>query len=207
MVDFKLHPVTSYRSATPLTEPGRWDAIAAAIASLTGGAEMTRQDQDRTAYDFEFEALSGGTLALRLFEGRPMIVVNTASKCGFTPQYKDLQALWHYHEATGLVVLGVPCNDFGSQEPGTSAEIENFCAANYGVDFPMTAKVHVRGAKAHPFFKWLAAQGGFLSKPRWNFYKYLIGADGRLRNWFPSWTAPGSTRFARAVEKLIAEQG
>lgn len=145
-----------------------------------------------TAYDFSFEALNGGALPLAKFKGRPLLIVNTASRCGFTPQYAGLRELWRRHRDAGLVVLGVPSNDFGAQEPGSSDEIATFCEVNYGIDFPMTAKVSVRGPRAHPFFRWLAVQGGFLSLPRWNFYKYLIGRDGRLVDWFASMTKPNS---------------
>lgn len=154
--------------------------------------------------DFTIGALTGGPLPLSQFAGRPMVIVNTASKCGFTPQYAALESLWKAHQAQGLVVLGVPSNDFGRQEPGTSAEIGAFCAKTYGVDFPLTEKVQVRGEGAHPLFKWLAAQGGAWSRPRWNFYKYLIGRDGELKDWFASFTVPNSSRFQRAVAKLLA---
>jgi glutathione peroxidase len=158
-----------------------------------------------SAYEFSFEALKGGALPLAGFQGRPLLIVNTASRCGFTPQYAGLRGLWQRHRDAGLVVLGVPSNDFGAQEPGSSGEIAAFCEANYGIDFPMTAKVSVRGAFAHPFFRWLAAEGGFLSRPRWNFYKYLIGRDGRLITWFASITAPDSPRLARAIAAAIAD--
>ncbi|HVJ51969.1 MAG TPA: glutathione peroxidase [Aliidongia sp.] len=159
----------------------------------------------KSAFDFEFEALKGGSLPLGDFAGRPMVVVNTASKCGFTPQYEGLEALWQRHRDQGLIVLGVPSNDFGGQEPGSSDEIASFCQINYGVDFPLTGKVHVRGAEAHPLFRWLASKGGFLSKPRWNFYKYLIGRDGQLQTWFSSLTPPGSAKFGNAVERLMRD--
>lgn len=100
-------------------------------------------------------------------------------------------------------MLGVPSNDFAGQEPGSAEEITTFCELNYSVDFPMTAKVHVRGPEAHPLFRWLAAEGGFWAKPRWNFYKYLIDRDGRLKTWFGSITTPQSNKLGRAVDKLI----
>ena len=157
-----------------------------------------------TAYDFSFESLHGGALPLAKFKGRPLLIVNTASRCGFTPQYAKLRELWRRHSDAGLVVLGVPSNDFGAQEPGSSDEIASFCEVNYGIDFPMAAKVSVRGAKAHPLFRWLAAEGGFLSLPRWNFYKYLIGRDGHLATWFASMTTPDSPRLAQAIATVIA---
>jgi glutathione peroxidase len=159
----------------------------------------------KTIADFELEALRGGKLALKDYAGKPMVIVNTASKCGFTPQYRGLEELWRKHRDAGLMVVGVPSNDFAGQEPGSSEEIATFCTANYSVDFPLAAKVHVRGPEAHPLFRWLADQGGFFARPRWNFYKYLIGRDGRLRDWFSSLTPPGSRRFGKAVEALMAE--
>jgi glutathione peroxidase len=169
---------------------------------------MTHQEPPMTdtpdsAYAFAFQSLEGKPMPLSAFAGKPMVIVNTASKCGFTPQYKGLEALWQAKRDKGLVVLGVPSNDFGAQEPGSASEIKSFCELRFGVDFPLTEKVHVTGAEAHPLFKWIAAKGGFLAKPHWNFYKYLIGPDGTLVDWFSSVTAPGSTRFTKAVEKLL----
>ncbi len=155
------------------------------------------------AYDFSFETLQGKPYPLKDLEGRPLVVVNTASKCGFTPQYKGLEALWRDFKGSGLVVIGVPSNDFGAQEPGDAAEIASFCELNYGVDFPMMAKVHVKGADAHPFFKWAAKEGGFLAAPKWNFFKYLVGKDGALADWFSSITGPDSGKFKAAVGKIL----
>ena len=159
----------------------------------------------KTAYDFTLHAITGADLPLSAFAGRPLVIVNTASECGFTPQYEGLQDLWREYKNTGLVMLGVPSNDFGGQEPGDSAAISAFCTTKFHVDFPLAAKVHVRGPDADPLFRWLAAQGGFFARPRWNFYKYLIGRDGRLKDWFASGTAPGRSKFRRAVARLLEE--
>jgi glutathione peroxidase len=156
-----------------------------------------------SAYDFSFETLQGKPYPLSALAGRPLLVVNTASKCGFTPQYKGLEAVWKEFSPAGLVVIGVPCNDFGAQEPGSEEEIGRFCEINYGVDFPMMSKVHVKGPKAHPFFTWAAGQGGFLSKPRWNFYKYLVNKNGGLEDWFSSKTSPDSKKFKAALRKML----
>jgi len=158
---------------------------------------------DDSAYAFTFKSLEGKPMPLAQYAGKPMVIVNTASKCGFTPQYKGLEALWQANRDKGLVVLGVPSNDFGGQEPGTHDEIKSFCELRFGVDFPLTEKVAVTGADAHPLFKWIAEKGGFLGRPHWNFYKYLIGPDGRFVDWYSSITAPGSGRFTKAVEKLM----
>ena len=158
---------------------------------------------DDSAYAFTFKSLEGKPMPLAQYAGKPMVIVNTASKCGFTPQYKGLEALWQANRDKGLVVLGVPSNDFGGQEPGTHDEIKSFCELRFGVDFPLTEKVAVTGPDAHPLFKWIAEKGGFLGRPHWNFYKYLIGPDGRFVDWYSSITAPGSGRFTKAVEKLL----
>ncbi len=155
------------------------------------------------AHDFAFTAIDGSRLPLSTFKGKAVLIVNTASECGYTPQYKDLEALWQRYRDRGLVVLGVPCNDFGAQEPGSEGEIKSFCELNYGVDFPLTAKVHVTGADAHPFYKWAAETAGEDASPRWNFHKYLVGPDGALAAWFPTRTSPTATDVTAAVEEVL----
>jgi glutathione peroxidase len=158
-----------------------------------------------TVFDFRLTTLTGKPYPLADLAGRPLLIVNTASKCGFTPQYAGLQALWTKmgRQEDGLVVIGVPSNDFGNQEPDEAVAIGEFCDRTYGVTFPLMEKVHVKGAEAHPLFKWLGEQGGFLSRPRWNFYKYLTGRDGTLATWFPSTTAPDSAKLLQAVEAVL----
>jgi glutathione peroxidase len=157
----------------------------------------------QTAYDFTLNTLVGETLDLQQFAGKPLLVVNTASKCGFTPQYEGLQAVWSAYRDRGLVVIGVPSNDFGRQEPGSEAEIGAFCSRNYGVSFPMAEKVHVRGREAHPLFRWFAQEGGMLSKPRWNFFKYIVARDGSLASWFSSVTKPESNRLQAVLDRVV----
>jgi glutathione peroxidase len=157
----------------------------------------------KTAYDFDLVTLDGKPMPLRQFAGHPLVIVNTASACGFTPQYAGLQALWREFKDSGLIVLGVPSNDFGGQEPGDAAQIAAFCATTFGADFPMAAKRPVRGSAADPLFRWLAAEGGFFARPRWNFYKYLIGRDGHLKDWFASATKPDAAKFKRAVRRIL----
>lgn len=161
---------------------------------------------NETVYDFELKTLMGSKpLPLEQFRGRPLVIVNTASQCGFTYQYQGLEDVWRQNRDKGLVVIGVPSNDFGRQEPGKASEISQFCELNFGVDFPLAEKSVVSGTKAIPLFKHLAREGGFLSRPRWNFYKYLIGRDGRLSTWFSSITKPDSGSFRRAVSRIVAE--
>jgi glutathione peroxidase len=171
--------------------------LAAATPTLASGAA-------KSAHDFAFTAIGGGALPLSTYAGKTVLVVNTASQCGFTHQYGALQALWSRYRDRGLVVLGVPSNDFGGQEPGSEAEIKTFCEVNFDVDFPLTAKVHVRGADAHPFYTWAAAELGGAAAPKWNFHKYLIGPDGRLAGWFPTATEPTAEEVTRAIEDLLA---
>lgn len=156
-----------------------------------------------SAHDFEFTLIDGEALPMRAFAGKAVLVVNTASRCGFTGQYADLQALWQRFRGRGLVVLGVPSNDFGGQEPGSEAEIKEFCEVNFDVDFPLTTKVHVKGAEAHPFYRWAVRTLGAPAKPRWNFHKYLVSPDGRLVDWFSTVTSPTSERVVRAVEAQL----
>lgn len=156
-----------------------------------------------TAYDFELTTLSGKPMPLAAWRGRPLVIVNTASACALTPQYAGLEALWREYKDRGLVVIGVPCNDFGEQEQGDADSIAAFCQHNYGIDFPMAAKHHVRGRDADPLFRWLAQEGGLLARPLWNFHKYLIARDGGLAGWFSSLTPASAGRFRRKVRRLL----
>ena len=140
---------------------------------------------------------------LKKFEGKVVLVVNTASECGLTPQYRGLQALWDSYRERGLVVLGVPSNDFGGQEPGSEKDIQTFCETNYGVTFPLTAKEHVAGNAAHPLYKWVLQQAGEAAAPKWNFHKYLIGRDGEFIDWFSTQTKPTGPKITAAVRKAL----
>lgn len=157
-----------------------------------------------SAYDFSFKQLTGGKpLALAQFKGKVLLVVNTASKCGFTPQYKGLEALYEKYRARGFEIVGVPSNDFGSQEPGSSEKIADFCQLNYGVTFPMAAKEQVKGDGAHPFYQWARAQFGAAGTPHWNFHKYLVDRNGKLVDFFIFYTEPESPRVVNAIEALL----
>jgi glutathione peroxidase len=157
------------------------------------------------AHQYTFAALGGGTeLPLSGWAGKPVLIVNTASYCGYTPQYRDLEALWQSYRDKGLVVLGVPSNDFGAQEPGSAAEIKTFCETNYSVDFPLADKVKVLGANAHPFYRWVAQELGEGAAPRWNFHKYLIGPDGTLAGTWPSSVRPTDAAITGEIDRLLA---
>ena len=158
-----------------------------------------------SAHAFRFDAIDGASLPLADFAGKAVLVVNTASACGYTPQYAGLEALWRRYRDRGLVVLGVPSNDFGAQEPGSEAEIRELCTTSYGVDFPMTAKAGVVGAAAHPFYRWIVEQCGEAAAPRWNFHKYLIGPDGALAALWPSDVEPLAPEVTETIEELLKQ--
>ena len=174
------------------------------IGFLIMGLSAARADNAQiTAFDFSFPAIDGGTIELKDYQGRTLLIVNTASQCGFTPQYGGLQALHEAYGDKGLVVIGVPSNDFGKQETGTAEEIAEFCEVNFGISFAMADKVKVKGDEAHPFYQWAKSQTGFAGRPRWNFHKYLIGADGSVIDWFSSMTAPDSDKLKQAIEGAL----
>jgi glutathione peroxidase len=158
-----------------------------------------------TAYAFSFAGLTGDSIRLSDFAGKPIIVVNTASLCGYTPQYAGLEQLYMRFHERGLVMVGVPSNDFGGQEPGGVAEITETANKEYGVTFPLAAKAEVVGPNAHPFYKWAAGERP-LETPKWNFHKYLIGRDGHIAAVFPTQVEPMEARVVDAVAKQIASE-
>ena len=171
-----------------------WTRTAHAQAAMTG----------ITAYAFSFPALAGGDIRLADYAGHPMLVVNTASLCGFTPQYAGLQQLWSEFHDRGLMIVGVPSNDFGGQEPGGATEIAETAQHQYGVTFPMAAKAVVKGPDAHPFYRW-AATARPKDVPRWNFHKYLIGHDGYIAAAFPETVEPTDTRVKTAISRALMD--
>ena len=157
-----------------------------------------------TASAFSFAGIDGGDIRLAAYAGKPILVVNTASQCGFTPQYAGLQALWTRYRDRGLMIVAVPSNDFGGQEPGGANEIQETANHVYGITFPLTEKAVVKGASPHPFYKWAASERP-LDVPRWNFHKYLIGRDGHIAAAFPSAVEPTDPKLIAAIEKQLAE--
>ncbi|MGY4801799.1 glutathione peroxidase [Teichococcus aerofrigidensis] len=151
-------------------------------------------------HDFRFPAIEGGEIDLGAQRGRPLLVINTASFCGFASQFAGLQRIHERYGPRGLFLLAVPSNDF-NQENADSTAIKAFCEATWGVDFPMAAPCHVKGPEAHPFFAWAAARS---TAPRWNFFKYLVAKDGRLLQAFPSATGPDAPSFRQAIEAALA---
>lgn len=155
------------------------------------------------AHAYEFNAIDGAPLSLSQFAGKVVLVVNTASKCGLTPQYDGLEALYSDYRDQGLVVLGVPCNQFMGQEPGTEAEIKDFCETRFKIDFPLTAKTDVKGDTAHPFYKWAREQLGEPAEPVWNFHKILVGKDGAALQAFGPRTEPQADEVVAAIKAAL----
>ena len=181
-------------------------ALSVIPALLAAGEVRAGQDQTGRATDFTFEAIDGTPLPMSSLAGKVVLVVNTASFCGFTKQYDGLQKLYETYKDRGLVVLGVPSNDFGDQEPGTNAEIATFCQGAFNVTFPLTQKYVVKGSAAHPFYKWAASVMGDAA-PKWNFHKLLIGRDGKLIASFATTMEPGSAKVKQAVEAALGGAG
>ena len=156
-----------------------------------------------SAHEFAFNTIDGEPLPLTSFRDKVVLVVNTASKCGLTPQYDGLEKLYSEYKDRGLVVLGVPCNQFAGQEPGSEAEIKDFCETRFAIDFPLTAKVDVKGEGAHPFYKWAKDQLGEPAEPVWNFHKILIGKSGEALQAFGPRTDPQDAEITGAIEKAL----
>lgn len=183
------------------------DAVAAAVAEqrtrFEAAAPVAEADP-ATAYQFEFSGLSTPSVPMTAFEGEVVLVVNTASQCGFTPQYEGLQQIYGEYHDQGFDVLGVPSNNFGGQEPGDAEDIRDFCSLNFGVTFPMAGKTEVIGEDAHPFYRWAQAQIGDAAVPQWNFHKLLLGRDGRVLAAFPSDVTPTSDEIRAAIAAALA---
>jgi glutathione peroxidase len=179
-------------------------ALAAFSAPLSTRALAQAPVSRITAYAFSFPGLSSGDIRLAEYTGRAFLVVNTASLCGYTPQYAGLQAIWSEFQGRGFGMIGVPSNDFGGQEPGGAAEIAETAQHQYAVTFPIAAKAVVTGSGAHPFYKW-AAEARPKDVPRWNFHKYLVGRDGYIADVFPESVEPVDTRVKTAVARALAD--
>ena len=183
-----------------------WSTIVSLVAMWTAAPSVAPlKPVDGLAYDFEFTGIDGKPMSLSDFRGKVLLIVNTASFCGYTKQYAGLQDLWSRYEKAGLVVIGVPSNDFGEQEPKSEGEIKTFCQGAFGVTFPLTSKQHVVGPDAHPFYKWAAEAMGPAGVPNWNFHKYLVGRDGRLLRSFSTKLSPESPEITGPIEKALAE--
>ena len=154
------------------------------------------------AYDYRFDGIDGNQIELSDFRNKVIVVVNVASRCGYTPQYEDLQTLYNNYKDRNLIIIGVPTNNF-KQEPGTNDQIKDFCETNFGITFPMTEKINVIGDNSHPFYKWAKEDFGIGAIPKRNFHKIVIGKNGKVVDTFASFTKPTSKKFIKLIEKLI----
>ena len=160
-------------------------------------------NDEKLAYEFNFKDLDGSLLKLSEYKGKVIVAINVASQCGFTSQYEDMQQIWEKYQSKGIIILGIPSNDFGQQEPGSNEDIKNFCEAKFGISFPMTEKVSVKGSDAHPFYIWARENHGKSAIPKWNFHKIIIDKNGKIAETFSSITKPSSKKFIKILEKLI----
>ena len=163
----------------------------------------TMSDNSKTLFDFKINSINGGELDLSSFKGKTILLVNVASKCGFTNQYDDLQNLYDNFKDKGLIVIGIPTNQFGGQEPGSEKEIKNFCETNFNITFPMTSKYEVKGDNAHPIYIWAKETFGKSTVPKWNFHKILINKDGKIEDTFASFTGPLSNKVVKKIEQIL----
>ena len=169
---------------------------------MFGLIETASANYSKLVYDFEFNSIDGSKIKLNDFKNKVLVIVNVASRCGYTPQYEDLQELWSNYKNKNLVVIGVPTNNF-RQEPGTNKEIKDFCETNFGINFPLTEKTNVIGKEAHPFYKWAKKNHGLSAIPKWNFHKIVIGKNGKVVDTFASFTKPSSNKFLTLINKEI----
>ena len=169
---------------------------------MFGILEKASANYSKLVYDFEFNSIDGNKIELSDFKNKVLVVVNVASRCGYTPQYEGLQMLWSNYKNKNLVVIGVPTNNF-KQEPGNNKEIKDFCETNFGINFPMAEKTNVIGKDAHPFYKWAKKNHGIGAIPKWNFHKIVIGKNGKVVDTFASFTKPTSDKFLNLIEKEI----
>ena len=157
---------------------------------------------EKIFYDFQIKSISGDTINLNDYKNKVVLLVNTASYCGFTKQYADLQVLWDRYKSNGLIVLGVPSNSF-NQEKKNDKEVKNFCEVDFSINFPLTSITNVKGDKAHEIFKWAKENHGKSAVPKWNFHKILINRDGKIEETFSSFTKPTSQKIIKKIEKLL----
>ena len=158
---------------------------------------------DKIFFDFDIKDINEETFALEKFKNKTVLLVNVASNCGFTKQYTELQELYDKYSEKGLVVLGVPSNQFGGQEPGSNNEIKDFCETNFNITFPMTTKIDVKGENAHPIYLWAKENYGKAAVPKWNFHKILINKQGKIEDTYSSFTKPMSKKLTSKIEEIL----
>ena len=163
----------------------------------------TMSENSKNLFDFSIDSINGDKINLSKFEGKTILLVNVASKCGFTNQYTDLQNLYDLYKDRGFVIVGIPSNQFGGQEPATEDEIKNFCETNFNINFPMTAKYDVKGKNAHPIYIWAEKSFGRSAVPKWNFHKILVNKEGKIEDTFASFTNPMSKKLIKKIEENL----
>ena len=163
----------------------------------------TMSENSKNLFDFSIDSINGDKINLSKFEGKTILLVNVASKCGFTNQYTDLQNLYDLYKDRGFVIVGIPSNQFGGQEPATEDEIKNFCETNFNINFPMTAKYDVKGKNAHPIYIWAEKSFGRSAVPKWNFHKILVNKEGKIEDTFASFTNPMSKKLIKKIEEIL----
>jgi glutathione peroxidase len=163
----------------------------------------TMSDNTKTFFDFKINSINGEELDLSSLKGKTILLVNVASKCGFTDQYGDLQKIYEDFKDKGLIVIGIPTNQFGGQEPGSEKEIKNFCETNFNITFPMTSKYEVKGDNAHPIYIWAKDTFGKSTIPKWNFHKILINKNGEIVDTFASFTGPMSNKVIKKIIEIL----
>jgi glutathione peroxidase len=179
-------------------------AISILFISMSISANETKTDTGtKTAYDFTFESIDGGEIKLSDYKGKPIMVVNTACLCGFTPQFVELEKLYQEYKDKGFVIVGVPSDDFGGQELDSEEEVKKYVDENFEVTFPLAKITKVKGDEAHPFYKWADDQTSFLGSPKWNFHKYIIDENGNLKDWYASTTSPISKKVKKSIEEIL----
>ena len=159
--------------------------------------------ENKNFYNFKLESITGEIINFNNYKGKTVLLVNVASNCGFTKQYSDLQNLWEKYKERDLIVLGIPSNQFGGQEPGSNAEIKDFCETNFNINFPMTSKYDVKGENAHDVYKWAKDTFGKSAVPKWNFHKILIDKDGKVADTYASFTNPMSKKITSKIERIL----
>ena len=177
--------------------------LAVIIISMFFLKNSVMANYEKVFFDFSIKNIDGDTIKFSDYKEKAILLVNVASNCGFTKQYSDLQSLWDKYKDKGLIVLGIPSNQFGEQEPGSNAEIKEFCKVNFNINFPMTEKIEVKGNKAHPIYIWAKDNFGKSAVPKWNFHKILINKEGKVQNTYSSFTNPMSKKITSEIHKIL----
>ena len=163
----------------------------------------TNAQYEKVFFDFKINDIDGKEISMSSYKNKAILIVNVASKCGFTKQYSELQKLWSNYKDKGLVVIGIPSNQFGSQEPGNNKEIKKFCETNFNITFPLTEKINVKGDNAHPIYLWAKKNYGISAIPKWNFHKILINKEGKIHDTYSSMTKPLAKKITKEIEKIL----